>query len=645
MASIFLSYVHEDSDKARRIARMLERAGHKVWWDRFIKGGAEYSDEIEAELNKANFVVVLWSEQSIHSTWVRDEAAAGRDSGRLIPARLDRSEPPMGFRQFQTIDLSGWKGHGDARLRPLFDALRLPTAEPVSVVSGSGLAGPWLPSRRIVLLAALVAVMFAAGFVAWKYIRPSSSVPLVAIHAAEPAGPSRGYARNLLVKLGSLQGPRANRLRLVGSDEAESRADLIFEVGASTQGKQASPNLALLSGKDRSLLWSKEFEQEGDNAAYLEQGMAYTAAQVLGCALEEVGQKESRLDPQTLKLFLNGCALSAERYRADQRAVAPIFLEVVGKAPRFEPAWAKLLMAESQITRAEMLFFDRVTPGALPEHIRAARKLNSRLPELYIAEDALLPFNAFIKRSRLIDEAVRLNPENPHLRVIRSEFVSSAGYMGESVDEARRAAELDPLSPGVRSNLIQEMTYAGRLDAAREELRRAEQLWPGMPTIVDARFRLNSRYGDAKDALRMLNRGATVQLSMTPDLEAFLRARIDPSDANVQRSVEATRTSGLNDARSMVQLAQVLGEFGREEQLYNSFAQWRRDDRLAIILSISFRPPLRKFRQDPRFMQLAARAGLTDYWRKSGKWPDFCFEPDLPYDCKKVAAQLGTSAG
>jgi hypothetical protein len=31
---------------------------------------------------------------------------------------------------------------------------------------------------------------------------------------------------------------------------------------------------------------------------------------------------------------------------------------------------------------------------------------------------------------------------------------------------------------------------------------------------------------------------------------------------------------------------------------------------------------------------------LLDYWRASGKWPDFCFEPDLPYDCKAEAAKL-----
>ena len=42
-------------------------------------------------------------------------------------------------------------------------------------------------------------------------------------------------------------------------------------------------------------------------------------------------------------------------------------------------------------------------------------------------------------------------------------------------------------------------------------------------------------------------------------------------------------------------------------------------------------------------MPLAARFGLVDYWRTTGVWPDYCRDPDLPYDCKVDAAKLGAS--
>ena len=43
------------------------------------------------------------------------------------------------------------------------------------------------------------------------------------------------------------------------------------------------------------------------------------------------------------------------------------------------------------------------------------------------------------------------------------------------------------------------------------------------------------------------------------------------------------------------------------------------------------------FRRDARFMPLAERLGLVDYWIATDKWPDFCSEPDLPYDCRAAA--------
>ena len=109
MAFVFLSYERKDSETARVVADALGNAGHTVWWDQHIKGGAQFSKEIERALERADAVVVLWSASSVDSAWVRDEAATGRDAGRLVPARIDATFPPLGFRQYQTIDLSGRK--------------------------------------------------------------------------------------------------------------------------------------------------------------------------------------------------------------------------------------------------------------------------------------------------------------------------------------------------------------------------------------------------------------------------------------------------------------------------------------------------------------------------------------------------------
>ncbi|MCL6697629.1 toll/interleukin-1 receptor domain-containing protein [Sphingomonas sp. NSE70-1] len=59
MATVFLSYDHDDVERAAPIASALEKGGHSVWWDRHIHGGAAFNDEIEAAVEAANAVVVL----------------------------------------------------------------------------------------------------------------------------------------------------------------------------------------------------------------------------------------------------------------------------------------------------------------------------------------------------------------------------------------------------------------------------------------------------------------------------------------------------------------------------------------------------------------------------------------------------------
>ena len=82
MSRIFLSYARDDVDAARPLAEGLGQAGHDVWWDRHLHGGSRFAKEIDRALKNAEAVVVLWSETSIESAWVQDEAAEARDSER-----------------------------------------------------------------------------------------------------------------------------------------------------------------------------------------------------------------------------------------------------------------------------------------------------------------------------------------------------------------------------------------------------------------------------------------------------------------------------------------------------------------------------------------------------------------------------------
>jgi hypothetical protein len=110
MADIFISYANQDRERAGRLAAALERCGWSVWWDRDIPTGQAFDETIERELEAARCVVVLWSEESVRSEWVKNEAAAAAERGALLPAMIDRVKLPLEFRRRQTADLVAWEG-------------------------------------------------------------------------------------------------------------------------------------------------------------------------------------------------------------------------------------------------------------------------------------------------------------------------------------------------------------------------------------------------------------------------------------------------------------------------------------------------------------------------------------------------------
>jgi hypothetical protein len=110
MADVFISYAREDSSRAEQVARGLTAMGLECFWDTEIPPGQTWSDYIEGKLDAARAVVVLWSQHSTRSQWVREEARMGRDKSKLIPAVIDGSAPPLGFGEVQAADLTSWQG-------------------------------------------------------------------------------------------------------------------------------------------------------------------------------------------------------------------------------------------------------------------------------------------------------------------------------------------------------------------------------------------------------------------------------------------------------------------------------------------------------------------------------------------------------
>ncbi len=179
MADVFISYAGEDRARARSLASALGVKGWSVWWDRKIITGQAFDQAIEGELETAKSVVVLWSNHSIASEWVKNEAADAAERGVLVPATIESVKLPLEFRRKQTADLSDWNGEDS---HEGFKAL----CEGVAATIGSAPQHQPMPPQRRKrrwgprwALAAIAAIAVAVGISAylissWQTAKPTS---------------------------------------------------------------------------------------------------------------------------------------------------------------------------------------------------------------------------------------------------------------------------------------------------------------------------------------------------------------------------------------------------------------------------------------------------------------------------------------
>lgn len=110
---IFISYAHENSDAAKRIASKLREVKLEVWYDAVsLQPGQNWVAEIERGLEEAGYLLALLSSASINSQWVQHEwttmltrQLSSKNGGIIIPLRLENVQLPTLLRPLQSVDL------------------------------------------------------------------------------------------------------------------------------------------------------------------------------------------------------------------------------------------------------------------------------------------------------------------------------------------------------------------------------------------------------------------------------------------------------------------------------------------------------------------------------------------------------------
>ncbi len=125
MGDVFISYSRKDRTKVTSLVERLKKTHVDVCWHAHLTLGDEWDDEVEDALANADIVVVVWSESSIRSRQVKDEAFLARDLDKIIvPVIIEAVSPPYRYRRTQRFDLLRNPIEDDPQLESLVEAIR-----------------------------------------------------------------------------------------------------------------------------------------------------------------------------------------------------------------------------------------------------------------------------------------------------------------------------------------------------------------------------------------------------------------------------------------------------------------------------------------------------------------------------------------
>jgi adenylate cyclase len=432
VAKVFLSYAREDVDAARELAECIGRAGHDVWWDRHIQGGSRFTNEIDRALKDAEAVVVLWSATSVGSAWVQDEAAEGRDSGRLVPVSFGGSRPPLGFRQFHSINLGDWNGGGEPeRLNELTEAI----AKTVGSSSAAAGASPKPQAKEHKASICVLPFVNMSGDPEQEYfsdgitediITDLSKVSALSVVARNTAFTYKGQSIDV-------------------KDVARSQGVThVLEGSVRKAGARVRITAQLIDGTAGDHVWADRYDRDLTDifAIQDEISKAIVAALQLKLLPEEKKAIEARgtssVDAYNLYLLARQHWItgSFNDLRRDE-AIVRLCRQATALDPEYARAWA--LMALAQL---ELRFTHGLDVNALPAAERAL-ELDPKLPEAHCIKARLFEEEGRAEEAeRLIKNAYELDPESWEVNRETARLLFRHGHIREATPFFEKAASL-----------------------------------------------------------------------------------------------------------------------------------------------------------------------------------------------------------
>ncbi len=635
--SVFLSYSHDDRARALPVIKALEAQGFTVWWDGLLEGGTAFAQTTETALETSDVVVVLWSARSVQSHWVRDEATRGRDRGCMVPVSIDGTEPPLGFRQIQYVNLAKWRGKAQS-----IETVELAKAVRIAATSTEtqiGFARTVTPSpstsRRNLLLGG--GVLFAAlggGIVVWKAGLLGGNIlatSLAVLPFANLSGdPKQSYfsdglaaeIRTVLSRGGLLQiagqaSSNTFRGRAEGAQSIARALDVSFLLEGNVQmaGELVKITTNLTDGKSGLSKWAESYERPLADIFAVQAEIAAAVASALSIVIDtdtsrkrvkEIGGTKS---VAALDAYLRGRELFELHIdETSERAALAKFDEAIRIDPDYAAARAArsraLAVIASQYGNAaeRIKLFDSAVTEA---------ETATRIAPQFAAGFNALGYALFYGRldakaaRRPFEQAYALATSDVDVLNRYAIFCARTGRFAEANQAIERASKLDPLNASV-------FRTQGNIKFANREYEAAINAGERALKINPKR---NSVNGDIGDSFLMIGELDKARRSYEKETNSLIRLTgLAILDHRVGRRASAqenlAKMLAEHGDNGFYQKAQILAQWGKADAAITALQEAKkvRDAGMGYLLNDPFLDPIRK---DPRFDTLLAQMGFN----------------------------------
>ena len=626
-STIFLSYAHADKAKAQRIASALEKSGYTVWWDALIEGGSRFAKSIDDALDKADAVVVLWSKNSIESDWVKDEASHARDRQRLVPISLDGSHPPLGFRQYQMIDLSQWRGKAEA---PQMEAVRRAIATAVGQQTVPRAASQPVDRRKALMAGGAAAAVAAGGAIAWQsglFGGASATARSIAVLPFKnlSGDPAQAFLSDgLTEEIRSTLARNAALMVLAGTTSATASEDggdakaisgklgvgYLLDGSVQRSGDRVRVSTNLTNGRTGFSEWSESVDRKLDDIFAFQSEIARSVSDALSVRMAtDAPSLGGTRNAKAYEAYLRGKALYnlAKDEESDREARAN-FEVAVATDPSFALAHAALSRVFASLA-AQNAKASELKPlyAAAAQQAERAIDLAPRLAEGHLAL-GYTKFAGFLDvrgAKPSYDKAYEYGRGDADIVLLYALYTVRARRFAEARDAIQRALALDPLNPRTHRASGMIAYLSRRYGDAAEGFREALRLNPNISTA-------NAYLGNA---LMLMNKPQEARAVIPAEKSAMFRltslAILEHRSRNAAAAQQAfdELVAKVGDA-ALYQQAEVMAQWGKPAEAVTLLNRAREVGDPGLT-TIATDPMLDPVARDPGFAQIVRELGFS----------------------------------